>query len=576
MPLLKKLVLTGAAVAAVITFLAVWQGLQYGKRQELRRQAELTLGVAKDLYDKASQAETFAEKKAFYGQALEKYRAVIRDYGQQELARRAMVKGYICRAHLALIERNWQETDQYVVRADEVLKEVERSGGEVKDWVRDVQRELSDFRDYWDGQRVYEEGLEEARKAMEAGKLRTADKILLEKAGPAAATREQFAKVEGFRKEISEKEKQEAYWQLVQRGEEQAAEGDVAGATACYDQAIKVLEDGRKTLDLKIYTDLKRTAETKKNALLARTRYQAALKAARRQDKKDPLEAAKAYREAVAVFESFRGKLPPDEQKQLLAIADPAVLADTARDLEHDYWLEQGKGHLAAGRIRDAQRDLEKARQIKDSSAVRAELAKIQESKDCAALVFAGDRLFRDKNYAAALEKYQQALKFESASRAELSGKVTDCQYQLELTAAQGHMAKSEWDQAKAALLRAKRIKPANSPQVDAMLDQLGRDRDFIRLMAEAQKAREMGKYGDAIARLTEAKKIRPESTELDRLMRTVRYEHYLAVGRVAMEQKEYAGALGYFKLARGFMNTEEIEKLIQQAENGLKVEGGG
>ncbi|GAH74203.1 unnamed protein product, partial [marine sediment metagenome] len=161
MSLRRKLILTGVAAASVVTALAVWRGLEYGQRKELRARAEATYVVARELYRKAGMAETAAQKTNLYGQALEEYREVFgRKYSGLAVAEQAKVKGYVCRAHLAVLERKWTETDRYIGFADELLKGIDRAGAAPDEWVRDAQGELGEFRDYWFSQREYHDAVE--------------------------------------------------------------------------------------------------------------------------------------------------------------------------------------------------------------------------------------------------------------------------------------------------------------------------------------------------------------------------------------------------------------------------------
>lgn len=61
---------------------------------------------------------------------------------------------------------------------------------------------------------------------------------------------------------------------------------------------------------------------------------------------------------------------------------------------------------------------------------------------------------------------------------------------------------------------------------------------------------------------------------EVQQKLQLVRYEEHLALGKGALEQRDYNSAIAYFRLARGFLPTPEIDKLIEQAQK-LKQSSG-
>ena len=50
-----------------------------------------------------------------------------------------------------------------------------------------------------------------------------------------------------------------------------------------------------------------------------------------------------------------------------------------------------------------------------------------------------------------------------------------------------------------------------------------------------------------------------------------VKYSESLARGQAAMEQGDLAGAMAYFKMAKGFMETQEINALIEEVSRKLR-----
>ncbi|MHC4718641.1 MAG: hypothetical protein ACYS5V_16860, partial [Planctomycetota bacterium] len=187
----------------------------------------------------------------------------------------------------------------------------------------------------------------------------------------------------------------------------------------------------------------------------------------------------------------------------------------------------------------------------------------------------AGDRLYRQRNYGGALEQYQQAMKFATRSRAEVQGKISDCKYFIEFAKAQGYEAKGEWDNAQRSLILAKRIKPSNSAQIDAMLTQLQQKRAYAQYMAEADRAFQSQNWNEALRKLAEAKKVRPTSQEVDLKIKDVRYEQYLQMGLSSIDDGDLRAALSYFNLAKNAKTTADVERLIRQTRDALKPDEG-
>ena len=53
------------------------------------------------------------------------------------------------------------------------------------------------------------------------------------------------------------------------------------------------------------------------------------------------------------------------------------------------------------------------------------------------------------------------------------------------------------------------------------------------------------------------------------------RYDQQVALGKDALENEDYNGAVAYFRQAKRFLNTPEINKLIEKAEK-LRAAAGG
>ena len=569
-----KLIVAGALVAGLLIVLIVNSVKQTLEVRELTKQANVLYAKAEGNYRDALKSRSTNEKKDLLQKATAGFREICGPasaYKNVPLAAWARAREQMCLSRLHMLDGKFDEMHDARKAAEGYVSLLaDRSSNQ--ELVQRFRDELTGLEADWRNMRQYVQGMAEAEAAIEEGKLDKA-KGVLEGGVGRNLSEEQRARVAAMKLDIETKEKEVRYWELIRGGEVLEGEGKVNEAVAAYDQAAGVLDP--KALDAKTYKDLQTGATDHKNILVARTDYLKAVRDAKSLAKRDRLGAAMAYRKAAAAFEDAKGKVPARAQAELLAIADPAQLTEQAVDLEHDHWLLEGKGHLAAGRVSDAERDLNKAKALKNSAAVRAELDKIQAQRDFDNLVAEGDKLYRQRNYAGALEQYQRAMKFESGSRAAVVSKIGDCQYFIEFGLAMGHEAKGDWDQAERALNNAKKMKPANAPQIDAMITRLQQKRAFARYMAEAERACQSQDWSEALRKLDEAKKVDPASQEVDLKIKDVRYEQYYQMGLAAIDEGDLRAALSYFNLARNAKTTAELEQLIQQTKEGLKKQEG-
>ncbi len=547
MSLRKKLAIAGMIAGVIIVGLLVYWGMDKQQQEAIREQAQEQYGRAESLYREASKAGISQVKKANYAAAMDIFKTVRsnKQYARQVMAGQAEVMEYLCLARLAAMDGDWNAAYAQFESADKLTKQLQRNRGELYKWTQERELELREFNDWLTSQRHYVIAIDGAKKAIADGELEQAEKILTN-AGRMTLSDEQVAEIQTLRQDIKEKQKQGEFWAHFHRGEQLGGAGDAAGAMAAWDKALDVLEAARTTLTPKMYEELKQTAEAKKSALKTKIEYDAAIDEAQKAEKAgNLLVAADAYEQA--------GKIKPSEN-----------LANKARQLRHDHHLRLGREHLAANRIKEAEQELKLAQSYKMSPETDNELKKILKIKDYNSLLNQGNNLFRQKKYEAALEKYEAAGKL--FSDAELRGKITDCSYHIELDVADAHRVRTEWVEAEIAYNKAKRIKPAASAEVDALLELIRQDRTYAEQFAAAQKALEARDLNEALIRAGAAKNVHA-TPEVEQIIKRIRYEQQVVLGAEAMNREDYISALAYFRQAKRFLATPEIDKLIEQAE---------
>ncbi len=549
MSLRKKLAIIGTIAGIVIVGLIVFGMMDRLQQGKIRDLALTDYRIAEKLYKEASKAETSAEKKSNYTASAEAFGAIYnnKQYTRQIIREQAKVKEYLCRAHLAALDGDWNTAYSQVQSAGELTKQLQRKRGDLDKWTQTIEQQLRDMDAYLTNRRQYVMTIDQAKKAISDGDLEQALKELTTAARLAIST-EQDAEVRSLRRDIDEKQKQSEYWLYIRRGDGLAKDGDVDGAIAEWNKALAVLETAKGTLKPKMYSDLKKTAEKKKTVLRTETDFKATKADAQKaEDAKNLLVAADAYEKAA--------KIKPDESESLLT---------KARDLRHDHYLQLGRQHLAANKLPDAKEALEKAQSYKNSSDVQTELKKILQVQKYRSLLRQGNKFFRQKKYKVALEKYQAAGKL--SSDAELQSKMKDCNYQIKLAEAEAHSVNAEWAKAKVAYNKARQIKPSTSAEIDARLELLRQNRIYAEEMGAAKRALKGHDLKEALRRANSAKNVRA-TPEVEEIIKRVRYEQQVVLGKEAMSREDYNSAAAYFRQAKRFLGTPEIDKLIDQAE---------
>jgi hypothetical protein len=568
----RKIALAAVAAAVVMGGLVALLVVDRVRKERYRGEAEKLLGVAQETYRRAARSRIGAEKKDLFAAALEQFREIDRLYRSKAgaVAGQARVTGFLARAQVECLQGDDEATDKSLRFALETNRDLQRKHDSLYDWTQKMDTELAEFRAYWLQRREYATVLKDIQQARSEADLDAALALVKDRGWKTAQLVEEEKQLRQLEQEIRETQKQTEYLGHVQRGDELAKKPDVSGATAEYNQALAVLESAKGTLKPAAYESLKKAAETKRLRLQVRTNFQARLADAKKVSASKLLQ-AKAYLAAADVIKSAEKELPPGDNKSFYDALKPDVkeLASLANGLQHDHFLDEGLKSLQADRVTDAEGQLKTAQSFRDSPEVRKALEKLQGEKDFRRIVADGRRLFGEKNYEGALEKFQAAVKIKPADQ-ELKGRMDECNYHIAFAKAEGFRAQKEWAKALSEYQRAKRAKPDRSAEIDARIALVKQQEGYDTHLAAAEAARAKGNWAEAMARLTAAKAILA-TPEVDQLIARVRYEEHVQRGDQAMEERDYVSAGAYYKLAKGFLATPEIDVKIQQAEDAKK-----
>ena len=551
--------------------LAVYRGIQ--TKDEVR-QAELAYSKALDIFNQAGKSDLLGDRQTKYQAAMKGFSDIAAEHPRLAVGEQASIMAALCRGYDAVLKLDYDEMGNALQSADEMATRAQRDRSELLSWTREIlQERIPHLREFQQNQRLYHKYLAEARSAMEAGDLAKAKGILSETGDMMGRVRvllgEQARVIFSLRQDIGEKEKQGAYWAEVRRGDDLAKLGKVTDATEAYNEALAILKDAKGTLPEKIYTDLKQTAENKKILLGLTVEYQKALTEAKKLDKKRDYQGAAAQYAKAA------------QAARALGRDDANDLAERAKQLRHDYHVEQGRKYVSTNELAKAEDEFKQARAILDSSVVRQELAIIQDMVTFKKLFGAGQALQDQNDFEGALAKYNEANKYRPAARKlnldkSLSTNTRECRFQIKKREGDAHRSAKEWSGALQAYTLAKRIDPGRASMIDAAIQEIGYEQSYDEDLQAAQRARKEKSWTLFMAQIERLRKNpRKSSVDVEGLYRMGRHEEHVDLGNSAMAEGSYRNAMAYYNLAKKYKDTDKIDRLIKVAESALRAEGG-
>jgi tetratricopeptide (TPR) repeat protein len=548
MSLGRKLTYVGSVLGLALVVLVFMLVRNYSQQGMVRREAQTSYQVAFDLYRDAAKAAGRQVKQAKFTQAGNEFGRIARQFEGRAPAvvSKAEVMAWLTTAQLGVLENNSNNVDLYWSKADTKNRDIQRGKDTQRDlynWTQEMDRELTEFRDYYQQQRDYQKKIDAVQTGLAAGNFTKALEDTEEAAKRALMT-EQVNEVQELRAKIQEMQKQSEYLAHLQKADAAISENKPDVAMVEYEKALAVVESGRETLSPEGYQELKATAEKKKAEL------------------KTGIEYSKAIAEAENALTQNEMLAAADAYDKALKLKDSPEIAEKVRDIRYNYHIEQGRQHMTMGQVEVALADFNKTKEYRDTPELQSELAGAEKAKEYQNLTVQGDKLLAEKKFDEALEKYMAASKIRPGE--EIVAKVADAKYAKAVYEGDQAVAAKDWAKAEAAYKRADAAKP-NTPEAKARIEQVQLEKKYSDLMNQAEAARAKGNYPEALSRLAAAKNVldKPELKEKTNL---VKYEDNLQRGKQELADQNYVQALAYFKLAKSFRSTPEVDKLIEEA----------
>ncbi|MCD6304207.1 MAG: hypothetical protein J7M21_04515, partial [Planctomycetes bacterium] len=484
------------------------------------------------------------------------FREVQKRFPQAEQAFKAWVLEPLCEAYIGVDDGNWDLAVKKEAQAMDRAKKVQATRRELYDWSVSAKRMIADFHPYYVATRTFREAMAQAEKQFEARHFDEARLILSRQLRGVSPTRRQTERMRRFLAKVDLTELTGKLAAQIQKADDLVAQNKFAEAEQAYQKAQEMLASEQASI-----LPPEQAGRTSRSIA----------------EKLKRLTENRALRDAVAAVEQARQSGDKSRLlaalRQLNRVQPSEKVAAEMQTIQAELALARGRESKAAGKIEEARQYFLKSLQFKETREARDELALLDRASQRADLISAGDADFTGLKWADALAKYQQAAKLKMDDA--LQNRIVECQFRIALGEADQLRKAGKYDEAAAAYQKARALKPASAPLIDARLEAMAADRKYEQLMSQGMDALKRQQWAKARGFFEAAQQVR-STAEVGSAIAETRYQENKARGQEAFEQNDYNGALGYFKLARGFKDTPEIRALISQVEAKLKAAGAG
>ncbi len=528
-------------LAAFIGLVIVVGGVAIGVRMG-RERADIAgeYSRAADLYEEGK-LEHDRDKLA---EAAERFEHIRVEHGGTEAAARASVRVHMARAHVAVLDQDWDAAAKEEASSKDHLRTVQREELAPVSWVREIDDEIDGFEAYRLNARTFASAERQARDRMAAGRFDEAETGFQRELEGLTLTDWLRERRDEFLHELRRQRVVTTFEDAVERGDDLAEQQEYEQAAESYAEAEQALESeyAEEVLSSDELTSMRNELSEKTEELDEDRRYAEAIEAA---DQAADNQAKIRHLETAAEIR------PSDELQQRID------------RLQADIHYEQAQRMRDRGDFSGAMRALEQSLEYADREDVRREMENLSGRIEKLELTQAGDEAADAGNLEQALSKYRQAAELEQTQ--QLREKINLAEFQLQFAEAERLREEGEFDEAVEAYERARQIRPQAEPQVEARLSEMMQRRQYDELIAQGDEHLQEDRWHRAMNKFKEAQEVM-DTEEVARRQDRANHMRYKAEGNDAMERGNYSEALGYFRIAERFESTQEIENLIAEA----------
>jgi len=512
-------------------------------------------------------AQEIYEKGEDFAKAEEGFLEVRKKYSDTPYYEPSQVYIHMCRAHLAVAERDWAraQTEQDSAQ-DFVLKLQKKSseGSNLYKWTQKMKNSIREFENYRVSRKRFDEVITKARNLLAEGKGEDAIALLddeypdPEEELDAGSQRE----LKVIRKKVARKQSLDIVEKALTSARK-ADKTDVGAALAAWDKAWAVLQAHKQNIDA--FKQTKMSNEIRK---------------ARAELVKD-----KGLRDIMTSVDNARKEAQDTKDKtRLLAALKNAMLKPGVPKKLVDSWAAEIKSVqenmdfarvtklLVAGRTDEAIDELT-AFLSKYPNNRKAQVIKLGLEKKKAKTLARAEafKLYDLGRWSEALVKLK-SLRRQNRGDREIREKMARCQYELDMIAFRAAVKKGDYKAAVAAGERA-RMNNADAweTRIEPVLADMRAQMKVAETLKKGKAALDSGQWRKARDILDPLKDSRPEAANM---IRQSKYRENVAKGKAALAENDVKTALATFKMAKRFAKDaaelNEINGLIDAAEEGL------
>ena len=426
-------------------------------------------------------------------------------------------------------------------------------------WVSEIEKEISDFTDSRLSCRAFWSAIDETTDLVRRGKFEEARTALNNKISSnpwARITKPQEDVLSDLRRRIDVGDFEVKFKALMDSAQEAAKQGNFAPAKEYLDKASALLND---PLAQNITPNVRARHEKEIGDLREKTRVGGDF------DKEMKLaDQAKENDDKPGELEHLQNAIkncPPKELKGL---------DDRIKSLQSRTALDEGKALAKEGHFAEARTKLEESLRFKDNPEAKALLDKITLSEKYQALLTAAKAAMNRGDFEKAADLFQKAQEIDPTDE-DVKASLNNCLYQVTFAKAKALIQAKKYDEGVKLLEECRKLNPEKGLEIDPLEEEIKTTRGYDKAIDAGKLCLQAGQWHKARDRFEEARKIK-DSPEAKDLINKAHYGENKERGQSEFDQGHWESALGYFKIAQGKYDCEEIQKLIAATQGKITV----